>query len=287
MVFFKTFVIVAIVFLLLAIAGIVFSNSEGSSSRTSDVRPLAADLLQSKGDLRRYSRPSLPTRQSSQNTTPVSTRQDIEYSGRAAGRSLTVGADTASSGEDYDAGDLQFCPDLIVPARSECVLALPLDKPWSRSSFPVCDMGGKIVLIVQPALVGNLWISTVATENRVVLAKCQETRSPEDANVFELMREGKKCWGKMVYKHEDERYLITPSHGGVVWHFWGKFDSYVINITDQTNRLFATTELGPVEFQSGSHVLLRVAPETDVGLALCGLLCIRQHMENQKKKGRS
>jgi hypothetical protein len=282
-VFIKTFVIVALIFLLLAIAGLLFYSSGGSSSRTSDVRPLSTELLQSKGDLRRYSRSSLPNRQSSQNVTPVS-RQDLEYSGRVAGRSLTVGADTASSGEDYDAGDLAFCPDLIVPKHSECVLAMPLDMPWSRSSFPVSDVRGKTVLIVQPSFVGNLWTSTVATENRVVLAKCHETRSQDDATVFEFMRQGKKCWGKMVY--EEDRYLLTPSHGGVVWHFWGNFDSYAINITDETNRLFATTELGPVEFESGNYFRLRVAPETDVGLALCGILCIRQHMENQKKQGR-
>lgn len=266
-----------------------------TTCKTSDGRPLPAELFaQSKSDARCYSRSSLTVPHASQATSRSTlssahdSKFDGKYSGKGKGYSLPGdGADSASSGEECDPEDLQFCPDLIVPKLSECVVALPVNR--SRSSFSVCDMSGQTVLHVHTSVGGtkNLWTSTIATVKRDILAVCRETRSAGDSIVFELLRAGTKCWGKLVYRAEDERYLLTPTHGGVVWHFWGNFDTYSINITEETNRLFATTELGSVEYDpAGTYCRLRVAPETDVGLALCGILCIGQHMASQQKQSK-
>jgi hypothetical protein len=162
-----------------------------------------------------------------------------------------------------------------------------MDTQWSRLRFSVSDIRGNSVLIVKPSIISNLWTSTIATANGDVLAACCETILPGASTIFELKRAGKQSWARLTYRLEDDRYLLTPSHG-VVWHFWGNFDNYMINITDETNRLFATTELGPVEYDDSKHYCrLRVAPETDVGLALCGILCIGHHLSKQQKLSRS
>lgn len=248
----------------------VRGSVDSSSQRSAEL------LLQSKGDPRYYGHSSPPISQKQQTA-----------SRRLSGRNVESAQQGASSDEGCDRRNLQFCPDLVVPAGSECILALPMDTQWSRSRFSVSDIRGNTVLIVKPSVISNLWTSTIATANGDVLATCGETILPGASTSFELKRAGKQSWAKLAYRLEDDRYLLTPSHG-VVWHFWGNFDNYMINITDETNRLFATTELGPVEYDdSKQYCRLRVAPETDVGLALCGILCIGHHLSKQQKRSRS
>jgi hypothetical protein len=187
--------------------------------------------------------------------------------------------------------DGSFCPELIVPQQSECILLMPIDSARRSSSFEVTDVNGNIVLRVVPEQprFGNLWRASIQTANGELLAQCCEARyqpSSGAAREFLLLRAGGDTYGKLRHSPAQDRYLLTLVNGTSL-HFWGNFENQSVNFTDDKDRLFATTETGvSADFDPrGQYCRLRIAPLVDVGLTLCGLLCIGQHMTDQKTMG--
>jgi hypothetical protein len=186
--------------------------------------------------------------------------------------------------------DENFCPDLVVPPNCECILILPLDGLQRMSTFEITDINGIAVLRVtpQPAMQGrSFWQATVNSAVGELLAQCCEA-VPGAASMpggeFYLSRSGGQLFAKLNHIQAQDRYLLTYVNSSAILHFWGDFDGGVVNVTDTSDLLFATTETGSADFnQSGSFCKLRVAPGADVGLALCGLLCVGQHKRNQRK----
>jgi len=183
--------------------------------------------------------------------------------------------------------EARFCPDLVVPQHCECILVLPLDLGSSRSIFPVTDVNGSLVLRAVPQhSTGGPWRATITTSTGETLVQCCEARQQGAWNEaeFHLLRGGGQFFAKLVYSVQQDRYLLTLQNGSIL-HFWGNFDNKAVNITDDENRLLGTTEVGSTDFDpEGTYCRLRVAPLADVGLALCGLLCIGQHMANQRNR---
>lgn len=180
----------------------------------------------------------------------------------------------------------QFCPDLIVPQHCECILVLPLDLAAKQSSFAITDTNGSQVLRVmpQPAADGRAWRAYVTTSTGEGLVNCQESRpaSGRADTEYHLIRTGGDHYAKMTFSPAQDRYLLTLQNGSTI-HFWGNFETSAVNITDDENRLLATTEIGSSDDLKESFCRLRVAPLADVGMALCGLLCIAQHMRAGNK----
>mmetsp|Transcript_35652 Transcript_35652/g.56822 ORF Transcript_35652/g.56822 Transcript_35652/m.56822 type:complete len:455 (+) Transcript_35652:63-1427(+) len=189
------------------------------------------------------------------------------------------------------AAGFQFCPELIVPQHCECILVVPLDRD-QHSSFQVTDCNGSCVLRVVPQAptAGRLWRATITSSTGELLAQCCEASyqaSNRYAPEFHLLQAGGQLWAKLLHSPNQERYVLNFVNGGVL-HFWGNFEERVVNITNETNQLLATTEIGAADFDpNGRYYRLRVAPTADVGLAVCGLLCIGQHMANQQKTSTS
>jgi len=184
--------------------------------------------------------------------------------------------------------EMQCCPDLVVPQHCECILLLPLDLGKTHSSFAITDVNGSPVLNASPqaASMMNPWRATVTTATGEHLVQCCEARQGPEAE-FHILRAGGQLFAKLTYSPSPDgvgdRYLLTLRSGAVL-HFWGNFDNCAVNITDDGNRLLSTTEIGPANFDpEGKYCRLRVAPLADVGLALCGLLCIGQHMTSQRR----
>jgi hypothetical protein len=185
----------------------------------------------------------------------------------------------------------QFCPDLVVPEHCECILVLPLDLGKARSSFAITDVNGSPVLRAEPQqpVVGRLWKAAITTFAGEILVQCCEQRGNGNSNEveFHLLRAGGQYFANLKYSASQDRYLLTLQNG-VVIHFWGNFENSAVNITNDANRLLATTEIGSADFDpEGTYCRLRVAPNADVGLALCGLLCIGQHLTSQGKSSGS
>lgn len=185
----------------------------------------------------------------------------------------------------------QFCPDLIVPQHCECILVLPLDLGRARTSFAITDVNGSPVLraVPQQQSMGRSWRATITTATGETLVHCCERRSKtanEGWGEYELFRSGGELFAKMTHSPSQDRYLLTMQTGTVL-HFWGNFENSAVNITDDDNRLLATTEIGSADYEpNGTFCRLRVAPLADVGLALCGLMCIGQHMVNSQHSHR-
>jgi hypothetical protein len=187
--------------------------------------------------------------------------------------------------------ETSFCAELIVPQQSECILLMPLDSARRTSSFEVTDVSGNTVLRVvpEPPSLGRLWRASIQTSTGEVLAQCCEARYQPSSGVareFQLLRAGGDVYGKLRHSPAQDRYLLTLVSGTSL-HFWGNFENNSVNFTDEKDRLFATTETGAsADFDTrGTYMRLRVAPLVDVGLTLCGLLCIGQHMADQKTMG--
>jgi len=76
-----------------------------------------------------------------------------------------------------------------------------------------------------------------------------------------------------------DRFTLA-TRTGMRLHFWGSLEHHAMNVTDDPGKLLATTESGgSLEKQANAsgeptYYKLRVAPLMDVGLVLCGLLCI-------------
>lgn len=184
--------------------------------------------------------------------------------------------------------EMQCCPDLVVPQHCECILLLPLDLGKNLKSFGITDVNGSPVLNASPqaASMMNPWRATVSTATGENLVQCCEARQGPEVE-FHILRAGGQLFAKLTYSPSTDgvgdRYLLTLRSGAVL-HFWGNFDNCAVNITDDGNRLLSTTEIGPANFDpEGKYCRLRVAPLADVGLALCGLLCIGQHMTSQRR----
>lgn len=183
--------------------------------------------------------------------------------------------------------EMQCCPDLVVPQHCECILLLPLDLGKTHSSFAITDVNGSPVLNASPqaASMMNPWRATVTTATGENLVQCCEARQGPEAE-FHILKAGGQLFARLTYSPSrdgvGDRYLLTLRSGAVL-HFWGNFENCAVNITDDGNRLLSTTEIGPANFDlEGKYCRLRVAPLADVGLALCGLLCIGQHMTSQR-----
>lgn len=175
-----------------------------------------------------------------------------------------------------------FCSELIVPQHCECILVLPIDLGKPSTSFAITDVSGAHVLRAepQPSRDGRPWRAKITTAQGEPLVQCCEARphGPGGQPEFHLLRQDGQLFAKLLYSDQQDRYLLTLQSGAIL-HFWGNFDNSAVNITDDENRLLGTTEIGSTDFDpQGTYCRLRVAPLADVGLALCGLLCIGQHM---------
>lgn len=185
--------------------------------------------------------------------------------------------------------DAQFCPDLVVPQHCECILLVPF-RTASDTSFSISDMNGVPVLNASPQRSPGGWKMVLATAANEPLAQCCEVRTTMGGSVggasgnpqFHLLRAGGQYFAKLLRRPSQDRYswyeLTTLS--GARLHYWGNFETQAVNVTDDQGKLLATTELSSARFDPDGHYFkLRVAPLADVGLSLCGLLCINHLLE--------
>eukprot|EP00747_Dinoflagellata_sp_TGD_P163993 gnl/TRDRNA2_/TRDRNA2_183325_c0_seq1.p1 gnl/TRDRNA2_/TRDRNA2_183325_c0~~gnl/TRDRNA2_/TRDRNA2_183325_c0_seq1.p1 ORF type:complete len:708 (-),score=74.56 gnl/TRDRNA2_/TRDRNA2_183325_c0_seq1:237-2360(-) len=195
----------------------------------------------------------------------------------------------------------QFCPDLIVPPMNECILVIPLSAV-SLPTFIVSDIAGSPVLRVEssfeiasgrePSLPRGLQSASsvkqllVTTAAGYVLARCRPAPVPtgmpdtRSKPAFQLLRARGEYFAQITHADDQERFVLETLNGARV-HFCSagtSFEDHAVNITDDKGDLLASTDLCTADFDPmGEYYRLRVAPNTDVGLVLCGLLCL-EHM---------
>lgn len=183
---------------------------------------------------------------------------------------------------DSEDEELHFCPDLVVPQHCECILLVPFEITASERerSLDISDMNGSIVLCAITQSPGGVWRLFLESAAGDALAQCREVRPSISAarvgnNVeFHFLRNGGHYFGKLTPRTQDRYELHTLEDKSL--HFWGNFQARAVNVTDDTGRLLATTELHNANTDGARRFRLRVAPLADVGLALCGILCINR-----------
>eukprot|EP00930_Biecheleria_cincta_P057484 TRINITY_DN43415_c0_g1_i1.p1 TRINITY_DN43415_c0_g1~~TRINITY_DN43415_c0_g1_i1.p1 ORF type:complete len:488 (-),score=54.95 TRINITY_DN43415_c0_g1_i1:209-1672(-) len=235
--------------------------------------------------------------------------------GKAFGEFTPVGQTPSRS--PHAAVEADFCPELVVPKECECILLVPLVPlsqgrfsvfdpngqvvlqvlPKSMGLRPTTSPspgpGQAIKSILrsrgeqsrlastESTAVGASWHLELTTGDGALLAQsaCQCStpgKSPECSSqpCFQIMRADGDHYATLRRNQQDGYELVTPAQ---TIHFWGSFDHYAVNITDDAGKLLATTELMAAEFDlAGEYYQLRVAPLVDVGLLVCSLICIGQ-----------
>lgn len=204
--------------------------------------------------------------------------------------------------------ETDFCPDLVVPLSCECMLFVPTEARRRTGHLEITDSKGDAVLRAvltsganaRPAdssptvgrgvsnvsfatmggAYGNagrptgLMLSTVSGDP---LARCVVVQSgPEGFTSVDFVQPSGALFARLSLVRDDmghERYSLGAVNGEKM-HFWGSFARNTVNVSDETGKLFATTEPCTELDKVGSYFRLRVAPLTDVGLVLCGLLCV-------------
>jgi len=219
---------------------------------------------------------------------PLRSGSEVEKFSTTSRVPLAKTQDLASSDEEKpprrtSASELHFCPDLVVPQHCECILVLPVDVGTTRTAFTIMDVHGSPVLKAVPgSQPDGTWLATVTTSAGEKLVTCFDARPSSREVEYHLNRASGQSFAKLTYNQAQDKYLMTLQSGTTL-SIWGNFANSAVNITDAGNRLLATTEIGSADFDpDGTYVRLRVAPLADVGLALCGLLCIGHHLQRRK-----
>mmetsp|Transcript_106628 Transcript_106628/g.301599 ORF Transcript_106628/g.301599 Transcript_106628/m.301599 type:complete len:454 (+) Transcript_106628:124-1485(+) len=177
-----------------------------------------------------------------------------------------------------------FCQELVVPPGCECILMVP-SRPLGQGTFNVTDTSGIAVLSVEPrhepsgsttSLGGKVLVTSrelqrfvLKTKYGDLLAQCGRVPDKPDVHEFHLLRGGGDYYARLTLNEGGRHQHVLVTRAGVRLNFHGSMRDHAIDVTDDSGGFFATTEV-----QNLHSYKLRVAPLVDVGLVLCGLLCI-------------
>jgi hypothetical protein len=90
-----------------------------------------------------------------------------------------------------------------------------------------------------------------------------------------ICRANGALFGRIQKEPSSGRYVIRHRAGRKLLTFHGDFHEKAINVMSCiTGQLVGASEKCVVDFNSTSHYQVRVAPNTDAGLVICGLLAI-------------
>lgn len=180
-----------------------------------------------------------------------------------------------------------LCPQLVVPELNECVLAIPIT---ADESFDVVDLDGNAVLSASEATAvgrsSGKVLNLMALDGQVIATACpaaestgQQAASPRAGRIGpELLLHrggtGGEFYGSIAPASERGRYKLRTLDG-MQLHFRGRFGEHAVSVTDDSQRLLATTEAASMPFDpDGRYYRICVAPLTDVGLVLLCVIAI-------------
>jgi hypothetical protein len=186
----------------------------------------------------------------------------------------------ASFEESQTTGQDSLCPSLVVPSGTEFVFAVQevVTPERQEISFNIVDLKGtplsRVILsesrsATQPKIMlqtmANAPLASVDT-----LEWHQGTTEP-----LSICRANGALFGRIQKEPSSGRYVIRHRAGRKLLTFHGDFHEKAINVMSCiTGQLVGASEKCVVDFNSASHYQVRVAPSTDAGLVICGLLAI-------------
>jgi hypothetical protein len=182
-----------------------------------------------------------------------------------------------------------FCPGLVVPEGLECELYVPVAA--AGMPFAITSPEGQDVLEVRPAPLapgrrGDG--SFVLLESGREVARCVAADGE-----FRLLTAAGDHYAFLAEARRQapvgDRYFLLTTKTGVHWEFTGSFGDHAVDVMAitpgtvgfQARSEVANTELYRVDQEGGcDQYRVRIGPGSDVGLALCGLICV-DHLAEQ------
>jgi len=187
-----------------------------------------------------------------------------------------------------------LCPDLVVPERMEFVFAVreALNTARQQISFSIVDLKGQPLshIIVNESgqqcgihlqmLDGTplAWVRTESLYERP--SRCLAAGRARELEHFSTSLEICRPSGELFcLVSRDEgipcyRYILRSKAGQRLYTYYGNFCQKAVNVTNASGQLVCTSERCLMDFDTAPHYQVRVAPQTDAGLLLCGLLSI-------------
>lgn len=179
-----------------------------------------------------------------------------------------------------------FCPEPIVPGTCECILVVPLGPLHpDRGAMNATDANGDVVLrlmaqdtgqaasgdaasLLDPAPAFTRFVLQTAHGDH--LADCRMVSRRE----FAFHRNTGAYYGMLAPGASRHQYVLV-TRGGSELNFWGSADKQSMRVTDASGKLLAMTQRLDLDFETeGSYCRARLAPLVDVGLMVCGFLCV-------------
>ncbi|CAE8720107.1 unnamed protein product, partial [Polarella glacialis] len=182
---------------------------------------------------------------------------------------------------DWTASGQSLCPSLVVPDGMEFVFAVRevLTSARKQLSFSVVDLSGQPlshVIInefgskcgIHLQMLDSTPLSWVRTSDLFDRPRGCPTICRASGEVFgTLVKEGSAQGGT---------YFIRGKSGQRLLSFEGNFREKKVDVIDCSGQLVGACERCAMDFDASPHYQVRVAPQTDAGLVLCGLLAIEK-----------
>lgn len=183
-----------------------------------------------------------------------------------------------------------LCPSLVVPSGSEFVFAIKeVVKPVRQEElFNVVDLKGlslsRVVIAEQCGHPGIL-VQTLLKKNLAFVSterawKCEGADdvpgAPPRDGALDICRPNGEIFGSLQRDGSSGRYVVRQKGTNLeILAFHGNFREHTVNVVNAQGQLISCTERCFVDFgDTAKYYQVRVAPNVDAGLVLCGLLSI-------------
>lgn len=185
-----------------------------------------------------------------------------------------------------------LCPSLVVPSGAEFVFAIKdVVRPVRQEQlFSIVDLQGlplsRVVISEQGGHPGIL-LQTLLKQNLAFIsterAWLQNEEAParmndRDGRTFDICRPNGEVFGFVQCDGSSGRYVVKQKGTQKkILTFHGDFKNHAVNVVNAQGQLISCTERCQVEFDAAdrfAYYQVRVAPNVDAGLVMCGLLSI-------------
>jgi len=221
-----------------------------------------------------------PARPATQESPPVRTR--------------TPGSQQRSNDEE----ERHLCPIMVVPTGMEFVFVVPevLSQSRQRICFKILDLTGSPLAHVHVNEIGaSNGIYVKLLDNRP-LAWVRTDKVHDQAGFPEVCRASGEVYcrlarsealpsahsGAQADRTSERQYVLLNRNNDLILTFHGDMRTKVINAIDSTGQLICATQRVNMDDDT-LHYQVRVAPQIDAGLLLCGLLALDKFEGNQHR----
>jgi len=181
-------------------------------------------------------------------------------------------------------GQGPLCPDLIVPAETVCQLFAPVAAVRTRRG--AIDMSGPDGCIVLRLLIRESAVPRPSTGLFVGLGRLQIIlQLPDGDNLADCRLTGPTEFS--IHSRKGDEYAVMSggtdhNHyrlrltSGVILNFRGNLKDCEMDVSDGNGQVLAKSDKTAPEFESDrtpKHIGLVLAPCTDVGLLVLGMIC--------------